>query len=113
MQFNPILLQILPPSLLPIDQHHRVADNQPGGSQRRRRFQHRRAAGNEVLDDEAGLVLGENALDGLGGAVVLDFLAAHEHWDLAGDGDAGGDREGRVGDAADDVVGGGPRQGGD
>ncbi len=59
------------------------------------------------------MVFDESALDGLGGAVVLDLLAAHEHGDMVGDGDAGGDWESGVRDAAYDVVGGGGREGRD
>lgn len=55
----------------------------------------------------------EDAFDGLGGAVVLDLLAAHEHGEVIGGADAGGDWEGGVGDAADEVVARGGGDGGD
>lgn len=103
VQPHPGVGQVLPPALLPVEEHHGVADLQPGGAERRGGLQHGGAAGDKVLDEEAGLAGAEGALDGLAGAVLLDLLAAHEHGDGVGDGDAGGDGERRVGDPAEEV----------
>lgn len=54
----------------------------------------------------------ERPLYNLSRAVVLNLLAAHEHGNVRRHGDAGGNGEGGVGDAADDVVVGGGRDGG-
>lgn len=87
-------------ALLTVDEHHDVLDDQVhvlvwgvvgcrclhGG--RRRLPAHlqgvdglhdRRAAGDEVLYDEARLSRGKRALDRFLGAIILDLLAAHEH----------------------------------
>lgn len=59
------------------------------------------------------MVLSKCAFDGLGSAVVFNLFAAHEHGDVGSGGDAGGDGESCVRDAADEVVGGGGGEGGD
>lgn len=104
MQPHPLLLQILPTALLPVDQNNGIRDAKPGGPERRGRLEHRGAAGDEVLDDEAVLAGAEGTFDGFGGAVVFYLLAAHEHGDVGGEGEGGGDGEGGVGDAAEEVV---------
>lgn len=53
------------------------------------------------------------AFDGLGGAIVLDLLATHEHGNVVGDRDACSDRESSVGYTADEVEGGVGREGRD
>lgn len=113
MQRYPILSQILPPALLPIDENHSVSHLQPRGTQRGSGFKDGGAAGDEVFNDEAGLVRVKGALDGLGGSVVFDLLAAHDHRDGGGHRDSGGDGEGGVGNAANDIIVGGGRDGGD
>lgn len=96
-----------------IDHDDDVGDLDPGGAERSGGFEDGGAAGDEIFDDEADLAGGEGAFDGFGSAVVFDFFAAHEHGDFGGGGDAGGDGEGGVGDAAEKVEGGGGREGGD
>lgn len=96
----------------PINHDDSVRDLKPGGTERRGRLKNGSAASNEILNNKTHLILLKGALNSLGRAVVLDLLAAHEHGDIGGDGDAGGDGEGGVGDAADDVVAGGGRDGG-
>ncbi|CAA7046158.1 unnamed protein product [Microthlaspi erraticum] len=113
MELNPVLRQILPPSLLPINQHHRVANLETNGAKRRGGLENRGATGHEIFDDEASLILLEDSFDGFGGSVVFDLLTAHEHGDVVGDGDDGGDGESGVRDAADDVEGCGRRKGRD
>lgn len=51
--------------------------------------------------------LARGTFNGLRGAVVFHLFAAHEHRDVIGNGDTGGDGEGGVGDAADEVKAGG------
>lgn len=113
MQRYPILSQILPPALLPVDENHSVSHLQPRRTQWGSGFEHRGTAGHEVFNDEAGLIGIEGALDDLGGSVVFYLLAAHDHGNSGGDGDGGGDGQGSVGDAANNVVVGGGRNGGD
>ena len=113
MQRYPILSQILPPALLPIDENHSVSHLQPRGTQRGSSFKDGGATSDEVFNDEAGLVRVKGALDGLGSSVIFDLLAAHDHGDGGGDGDSGSDGESSVGHAANDIVLGGGRDGGD
>lgn len=96
----------------PINHDHSVRDFEPHGTERSRRLENRGAASNEILNNQTHLILLERPLNSLSSAVVLDLLAAHEHGDIRRDGDAGGDREGGVGNAADDVIAGGGGDGG-
>lgn len=52
-------------------------------------------------------------LNSVGGAVVLNLLAAHDHRNARSDGNASGDGESGVGDAAYDVVASRGRDGSD
>lgn len=88
----------------PINHNNRVGDFHPGRAERRRRLKHRSTASNEVFDNETNLIALKGPLNSVGGAVVLDLLAAHDHGNARRDGNAGGDGEGGVRDAADDVV---------
>ena len=49
MQPDLVLLQILPPALLAVDQNDGVADLQPGGTERCGGFKNGGAAGDEVV----------------------------------------------------------------
>lgn len=107
VEHDPILGEVLPPALLAVNEDDGVGDLEAGVAERRRGFEDGGAAGNKVLYDEAGLAGLEVALDGLGGAVGFDLLAAHEHGDGVSDGSDGGNGKGGVGDAAEEVVGAG------
>lgn len=112
METYAIVSEVLAAALLAVDDDDSVGDAEAGGAERSGGLKDGGAAGDEVLDDEARLAGAEGALDGAGGAVVLHLLAAHDHRDGAGEGDAGGDGEGGVGNAADEVDGGGNGSGG-
>lgn len=89
--------------LLPVDEHDDVGDVEALGLERLDGLHHARAAGHQVLDDQALLPSGEGALDGFFGAVVLDLLAAHQHGDLVAQRHARRDRKGGVRHAAEVV----------
>mmetsp|Transcript_51335 Transcript_51335/g.164111 ORF Transcript_51335/g.164111 Transcript_51335/m.164111 type:complete len:425 (+) Transcript_51335:18-1292(+) len=72
-------LEVALPALLPVDQHHYVLYPEAHLLEGLHRLHHRHPARHQILHDQAHLSLGEGALDGLLGAVVLDLLAAHEH----------------------------------
>jgi hypothetical protein len=97
VQSDPVSGEVLPPALLAVDDYDGVGDKEALCAERGGSFEHGGAAGDEVLDDEDGVPGAEGALDGLGGAVGLGLLAAHEHGDGAVDGEDGGDGERRVG----------------
>lgn len=54
----------------------------------------------------------KGALNNLGGAVVLDLLAAHNHGNIGIDRNASGNGKGGVGNSADDIIRDGGREGG-
>jgi len=95
-----------------IDHDDGIGNLESGGAERSGGLEDGGAAGDEVFDDEADLTGLKRALDGLGSAVVLDLLAAHEHRHIVDRGEAGSNRKGGIGHAADEVVGGGARDDG-
>lgn len=96
----------------PIDHDDGIGNLEAGGAERSGGLEDGGAAGDQVFDDEADLTRLKCTLDGLGSAVLLDLLAAHEHRHIVGRGEAGSNWKGSVGDAADKVVGGGARYNG-
>lgn len=73
-------------------------------AERRGGFENRGAGGDEVLNNEANLVRFKGSLNGFGSAIVFNLFAPHEHGDIVGDGDTGGDGEGSVWYTANDVI---------
>lgn len=89
----------------PVNQNDGISDIEARIPKRSSSLKNRSAASNKVFNNEASLVLVENSFNGFPSAVRFDLLAAHEHGDVVGDGDDGGDGERGVRDAADDVKG--------
>ncbi|KAL6965801.1 hypothetical protein U1Q18_036862 [Sarracenia purpurea var. burkii] len=101
---NPALGEVLIFALLSVNHHHHVGDLHPRGPERSDGLKDGSVVGEEVLDGKTDLVVPEGALDGLGGTVVLDLFARHDHGDIRGSGYAGGNGKGGVGDAIHEVV---------
>ena len=101
MQRDPVGGEVLPPTLLAVDDDDGVGDNKPLGAERAHGLEHGCSAGDEVLDDEHGLSAAgaEGTLDTLG------VVAAEQHGHGGGDGERGRERQRRVGHAAEEVVG--------
>mmetsp|Transcript_41943 Transcript_41943/g.125514 ORF Transcript_41943/g.125514 Transcript_41943/m.125514 type:complete len:256 (-) Transcript_41943:274-1041(-) len=104
VQLQPVLLQVLRPSLLPIDEHDDVLHHQLLLVERLQRLQHARAGRDKVLHDEAAVARLVRAFNRLLGAIILDLLAAHDHLHVEAKRHARRDRQRSVWDTADDIA---------
>jgi hypothetical protein len=100
MKFDSFLGKDFPTSLFAVDEHDCIAHGKTYCCEGIDRFENALAGGDYVLDEEAALPGGENALDLFRGAVVFFFFAPQNKRDVMLDRDRGCKGQGGVGNAA-------------
>lgn len=103
MEGEPVLLQVLQPPLLSINEDNNVGHLKLLGLERLEGFKDRDSTGDQILNNEAVLTRFVGSFNCLLCPVILHFLAPHHHGEVKSQGHAGCNGEGGVGDTTHNV----------